>query len=109
MDDRHPNDPIYSAIVIGALAGFVALGVLGLPTLALAVAAVAIGALAVLGLAVRDAPNHHRRRPARRRAAIGDPQYVPHVLSAGASRARHRRFGRRRARGPRPSGTLPHL
>jgi hypothetical protein len=109
MDDRHPNDPIYSAIVIGALAGFVALGVLGLSTLALAVAALAIGALAVFGLAVRDAPNQ-RRRPARRRAATaGNPQYTPRVLSAGASRARHRRFGRRRPRGPRPSGTLPHL
>jgi hypothetical protein len=107
MDERHPNDPIYSAIVIGALAGFVALGVLGLPTLVLAVAALAIGALVVFGLAVRDAPNQ-RRRPARRRTG-GDPQYRPHVLSAGATRARHRRFGRRRPRGPRPSGTLPHL
>ncbi len=107
MDDRHPNDPIYSAIVIGALVGFVALGVLGLPTLVLAVAAVAIGAAAVAGLAVRDAPNH--RRPARRRVATGDPQYTPHVLSAGAVRARRRRFGRRRAHGPRPSRTLPHL
>jgi hypothetical protein len=108
MSDQHPNDPIYSAIVIGALAGFVALGVLGLPTLALVVVAVAIGAAVVAGLAVRDAPNQ-RRRQARRRATVGNLQYTPHVLSAGASRARHRRFGRRRARGPRPSGTLPHL
>jgi hypothetical protein len=107
MDDQHPNDPIYSAIVIGALAGFVALGVLGLPTLALAASAVAIGAIVVFGLAVRDAPNQ-RRRPARRRAVAGNPQYVPQVLSAGTSRARHRRFGRR-TRGPRPSDTLPHL
>jgi hypothetical protein len=108
MDDQHPNDPIYSAIVIGALVGFVALGVLGLPTLLLVIAAVAIGAVAVFALAVRDAPNH-RRRPARRRRATDGQQFVPQVLSAGTGRARRRRFGPRRGRGPRPSRSLPHV
>jgi uncharacterized membrane protein YccC len=106
MDDRHPNDPIYSAIVIGALVGFVALGVLGLPTPLLALVAVAVGALLVFALAARDAPRRDRRST--RRVASGTPHYAPSVLQPGTGRARRRRFGPRR-RGTRPSGSLPHL